>query len=45
MDITTQEYTLLFNVITETIERLDALKSSLIIAQQWAEEIVINKGE
>ena len=27
MDITTEEYTLLFNTITETIQRLESIKS------------------
>ena len=45
MDVTTEEYTLLFNAITETIQRLESIKDSLILAQQRAEDIVISKGE
>ena len=45
MDVTTEEYTLLFNTITETIQRLESIKASLIFAQQRAEELVINKDE
>lgn len=41
MEVTTREYTLLFNTITAVIEKLDALKAELIFAQQQAVEIVI----
>ena len=41
MEVTTREYTLLFNTITAVIEKLDALKAELIFAQQQTEEIVI----
>ena len=40
MDVTTKEYTLLFNTITETIQRLESIKASLSFAQQRAEELV-----
>ena len=45
MDVTTEEYTLLFNTITETIQRLESIKASLIFAQQRAEELVISAEE
>ena len=45
MDVTTEEYALLFNTITETIQRLESIKASLIFAQQRAEELVISKDE
>lgn len=45
MDVTTEEYTLLFKTITETIQRLESIKASLIFAQQRAEELVISKDE
>ena len=44
MEITTKEYTLLFNAVTAAIEKLEELKTALIIVQQDAEEIVISKG-
>ena len=44
MNITTEEYTLLFNAVTDAIEDLEALKETLIQAQRQAEEIVINKS-
>ncbi len=37
--------TLLFNTITETIQRLESIKAGLIFAQQRAEELVISKDE
>ncbi len=42
MEITSREYTLLFNTITGAIEKLDALREELIHAQRQAEEIVIS---
>ena len=39
----TEEYILLFNTITDTLETLDALRAELIHAQQRAEEIYISK--
>ncbi len=44
MNITTEEYTLLFNAVTDAIENLEALKETLIQAQRQAEEIVINRS-
>ena len=44
MNITTEEYTLLFNAVTDAIEDLEALKETLIQAQTQAEEIVINRS-
>ena len=44
MNITVKEYTLLFNAVTNALERLEALKFALILAQQQAEEIVIAKN-
>ncbi len=45
MDVTTKEYVLLFNTISDMIQKLDAMKTELIFAQQRAEEIVICKEE
>lgn len=45
MEITTKEYTLLFNAVIDAIDKLDALKAELILAQQQAEEIVISKDD
>ena len=44
MDITTEEYRLLFNSITDAIEHLELLRDGLIQAQIRAEEIVITSG-
>ena len=44
MEITTKEYTLLFNAVTDAIEKLEELKTALILVQQKAEEIVISKS-
>jgi hypothetical protein len=38
-----EEYTLLFNAITDAIKELESLKEKLILAQQEAEEIYIEK--
>ena len=38
-----EEYTLLFNAITDALETLDALRKQLMEAQQKAEEIYISK--
>lgn len=38
-----EEYTTLFNAITDAIEELEILKEKLIFAQQKAEEIFIEK--
>ena len=38
-----EEYTLLFNTITDALETLDALRKQLMEAQQKAEEIYIAK--
>ena len=38
-----EEYTTLFNAITDAIEKLENLKEKLILAQQKAEEIFIEK--
>lgn len=38
-----EEYTTLFNAISDAIEELEALKQQLILAQQKAEEIFIEK--
>ena len=43
MEITAKEYTLLFNAISDAIDKLEALKNELILAQQQAEEIVISE--
>lgn len=38
-----EEYTTLFNAITDAIKELEILKEKLILAQQKAEEIFIEK--
>ena len=38
-----EEYILLFNTISDTIEKLEELKQQLILSQQKAEEIFIEK--
>ena len=38
-----EEYTLLFNAISDALETLDALRKDLIVAQQEAEEKYISK--
>ena len=38
-----EEYTTLFNAITDAIEELENLKQQLVSAQQKAEEIFIEK--
>ena len=43
MDITTEEYRVLFNIITDAIQKLSDIQNSLIVAQQQAEELVISK--
>ena len=43
MEITTEEYTLLFNTITDTINTLELARLNLVVAQQRAEEIFISK--
>lgn len=40
-----KEYTTLFNVITDTISQLSLLREKLILAQQQAEEMYINRGQ
>ncbi len=45
MSITTEEYTLLFNTITDTIEKLEALQTTLVQVQKQAEEIIISKTD
>ncbi len=41
MEELSQEYILLFNVITDTLEELEQLRRKLIEAQQQAEEFYI----
>ena len=41
MSQASKEYLLLFNTITQTIERLEALRNDLIFCQQRAEELYI----
>ena len=38
-----EEYTLLFNAITDALETLETIRKDLIQAQQQAEEIWISK--
>ena len=45
MDITTEEYRVLFNTITDAIQKLSYIQNSLIAAQQQAEELVISKEQ
>ena len=40
-----KEYLLLFNAITDAEETLGRLRSSLIAAQQQAEELFVEEGE
>lgn len=45
IDITTEEYRVLFNTITDAIQKLSYIQNSLIAAQQQAEELVISKEQ
>lgn len=40
-----REYTLLFNTITDLIERLEALKDDLMNAQRKAEEMYMERTD
>lgn len=40
-----QEYTTLFNAITDALAALEAVRADLIAAQQKAEKIFIEAGE
>lgn len=40
-----EEYTYLFNEITDAINRLEELRRSLINAQQQAEQIYMERGD
>ena len=41
----TDEYLHLFNIITRTVEQLDALKAQLILAQTQAEELYLKRTD
>ena len=41
MEITTEEYRVLFNTITDAIMQLETIRDAMICAQQRAEEIII----
>ena len=41
--LVSEEYTLLFNAITDALETLETIRNNLIQAQQQAEEIWISK--
>ena len=43
MEITTEEYRVLFNTISDTICMLESLLSDLVHAQQNTEEIIISR--
>ncbi len=43
MEITTEEYRVLFNTISDTICMLESLLSDLVHAQQITEEIIISR--
>lgn len=43
--LTTEEYRILWNGITEALEKLEEVKAILIKSQQKAEDIVINNEE
>ena len=45
MNITVKEYTLLFNAVTDAVEKLNSLRAELIIAQQQAKETVISRED
>ena len=43
MEITTEEYRVLFNTVTDAISVLESLRMNLILAQQKSEEIIISR--
>ena len=43
MEITTEEYRVLFNAITDTINTLELLLADLIQAQQVSEDVIISR--
>ena len=43
MTTVSKEYLLLFNTVTQTIERLEVLRDDLIFCQQQAEELYITR--
>ena len=45
MEITTEEYRVLFNTVTDTISVLESLRLDLILAQQKSEEIIISRTD
>ena len=45
MEITTEEYRVLFNAITDTISTLELLLADLIRAQQLSENVIINRAD
>ena len=45
MEITTREYALLLNTITDIIERLDTLRAGLSFCQEQVEGIEISAGK
>ena len=45
MQSLTKEYLLLFNAITDAEETLQKVRSSLIAAQQKAEELFVEEGD
>ena len=45
MEITSEEYRVLFNTVTDTISVLESLRLDLILAQQKSEEIIISRTD
>lgn len=45
MQSITEEYSVLFNAITDTLKTLNVLEEKLIFTQQLAEELYIEKHE
>ena len=43
MEITAEEYRVLFNTVTDAISVLESLRLTLILAQQKSEEIIISR--
>ena len=44
MEDISREYLLLFNEISKTIDELDAIRATLVAAQQQAEELYIKRS-
>ena len=44
MEITTEEYRVLFNAVTDAIMQLEQIRDRMVIAQQHAEEMIISSS-